>query len=559
MPTRRLTHNAATESIVIINQYYCNCFWRSSCFAPVWFIPLDKFHEMKVNSIIRSSIRPSSPFPLLKAHSFKLHPLRPLIRTLTCKASVISNQILVRLKHAVNGHISIDEMVLQAHGKDEGLNAISPMCPDVVVFPASVKEISQVAKICNESHTPLIPFGVGSSLEGHIACIKKGTVSIDLSRMNKVLEVNAADGDMTVQAGISRAEVNEFLTAAGISLFFSPDPGQPKATIGGMVATRCSGTNTVRYGTIRENVLAMKVVLADGKVARLGKRVKKSAAGYDLCHLMVGSEGTLGIVAEVTVRLHPTPKSVLAATCCFESIKSATECVLDVLQSGVPIAKVEILDEMAIKAVNTYSLTSFAEKTTLFFEFHGMSDGAVKDQSEGVRQIAISHSGCHWQIASDKEEREILWKARHTSYWASLQLRSGPMIRGSPTDVCVPISKLPEAVMKGEAIVREAGLYSTLVGHVGDGNFHLILVLDSSNASEMRQASEVNRQIVKLALSLGGTCTGEHGVGVGKLEHMEEEWGREALLMMGAIKSALDPNGILNPGKMGHGTLFNDM
>lgn len=452
----------------------------------------------------------------------------------------------------MHGHASIDEHVLQAHGRDEGLHATSPMPPALVVYPSTVDEISECAMICNETRSPLIPFGFGSSLEGHIAAIKPGSVSIDLSRMNKVLEVNAADGDMTVQAGISREEVNAFLTSQGIDLFFSPDPGQPKAKIGGMVATRCSGTNTVRYGTIRENVLAMTVVLANGQVARLGKRVKKSAAGYDLCHLMIGSEGTLGIVAEVTLRLHPLPKSVYAATVCFQSVKDATECVVAVLKSGVPIAKVEILDDLAIRAVNLYSQTNFEERATLFFEFHGRSDQSVKDQNDQVKEIAVGgYSGTHWRGAADQEERDKLWKARHTSYWASLQQRSGPAIRGSPTDVCVPISKLPEAVMKGQAIVREAGLYSTLVGHVGDGNFHLILVLDSSDASEMSRASEVNKKLVKLALSLGGTCTGEHGIGVGKLEHLEEEWGREALFMMRAIKSALDPNGILNPGKLG--------
>jgi D-lactate dehydrogenase (cytochrome) len=297
--------------------------------------------------------------------------------------------MLERLRDAVHGHLSADEQVLQSHGKDEGLNARSPLPPELVVYPTSVDEIAEVAKICNESKTPLIPFGFGSSLEGHIAAVYPGSVSLDLCRMNKVLEVNEADCDMTVEAGISRAEVNEYLAAKGIDLFFSPDPGQPKATIGGMVATRCSGTNTVRYGSIRENVLAMKVVLASGKVARLGKRVKKSASGYDLNHLIVGSEGTLAIVAEVTLRLHPIPRSVFAAMVCFQSVKDATECVVAVLKSGVPIAKVEILDELAIRAVNGYSQTCFEEMTTLFFEFHGMSDGSVKDQSERVKHIAM--------------------------------------------------------------------------------------------------------------------------------------------------------------------------
>ena len=477
-------------------------------------------------------------------------------------SSKISDETLKKLREAVGGHISVDETILRDHGRDAGLNSTRPMPPDLVIYPGSEEEVSRCLSILNESRNPVIPFGFGSSLEGHVAAIFPGSVSINLSRMSQVLEVHPSDGSITVQSGISRAAVNDYLTANGIELFFSVDPGQPKATIGGMVATRCSGTNTVRYGTIRENVLAMKVVLASGKIARLGKRVKKSAAGYDLSHLMIGSEGTLGVVTEVTLRLHPIPKAAYAATCCFPSVRDATECVVEVLKGGIPIAKVEILDAAAIRAVNAYSSTAFEELPTLFFEFHSMSEAKVRDQSEQVREIAFrNHSGSHWKGAADKEERDKLWLARHTSYWASLQQRysSSGSIRGMPTDVVVPISKLPEAIAKGQEIVARAGLFATLVGHVGDGNFHLILVLDSSDESEMKKASMVNKELVDMALNFGGTCTGEHGIGIGKLEHLDQEWGQEGLWMMGKIKTALDPNGILNPGKLGSGDLFNQL
>ncbi|MEO1122093.1 MAG: FAD-linked oxidase C-terminal domain-containing protein, partial [Pseudomonadota bacterium] len=418
----------------------------------------------------------------------------------------------------------------------------APVRPDAVAFPESTDEVSQVLAICSAHKCPVTAFGVGTSLEGHVIPVQGG-VSLDTSRMNRVLAVNEADLDAVVQPGVTRKQLNEELRATG--LMFSVDPGAD-ATMGGMAATRASGTNAVRYGTMRENVLALEVVLADGRIIRTGSRARKSSAGYDLTKLFVGSEGTLGIITELTVRLYGQPEAVSAATCAFETIEGAVDAVILTIQSGLPVARIELLDEFQIKGMNLYSDMGLPEKPHLFLEFHGTETG-VAEQAERFGEFAAEYGGSGFEWATRTEDRNRLWAARHNAYYAAKALRPGA--EGYVTDVCVPISRLAEAIAETKADLAASSLSAPLVGHVGDGNFHLSILIDPSDPAERKEASRIADRVAERALAMGGTVTGEHGVGLGKKKFMRAEHG-EAYTVMATLKQTLDPQGLLNPGKL---------
>ncbi len=433
------------------------------------------------------------------------------------------------------------ESVRLQHGRDESVHAPEP--PDAVVFAESTDAVAEIVRLCHAHKVPVIPYGAGSSVEGHLLAVRGG-VSIDLSGMNQVLAIHAEDLDATVQAGVTRKQLNEALKGTG--LFFPIDPGAD-ASLGGMAATRASGTNAVRYGTMRENVLAMTVVLADGRVIRSGGRAKKSSAGYDLTRLFVGSEGTLGIVSELTVKLYPVPEAMSAAVCAFPSIDAAVSTVIQTIQIGVPVARIELLDALTLTAINRFSKTTLPERPTLFFEFHG-SETSVAEQAEFVQQIAGEHGGENFQWATRPEERTRLWQARHDAYFACLQMKPGG--KAFPTDVCVPISRLAECIAATNADLAQVSIPIMLFGHVGDGNFHLVVLVDPDNEKDMREAEWINERVVERALAMEGTCTGEHGVGLGKKKFMVQEHGDGAVAVMRALKAALDPDDLLNPGKI---------
>lgn len=428
----------------------------------------------------------------------------------------------------------------QQHGKDVTFHPVQP--PDAVVFAESTEDVSEVVGICHDFGVPVVPFGTGTSCEGHIAALKGG-ICIDLSQMNKVLRVSVEDLDCTVQPGVTRKQLNSYIRDTG--LFFPIDPGAD-ASIGGMASTRASGTNAVRYGTMRENVLSLQVVLSDGEVITTSSRARKSAAGYDLTRLFVGAEGTLGVLTEVTLKLHPLPQKISAAVCAFESLENAVSCVISLIQLGIPIARVELLDELQIAACNRYSKLHLAEKPTLFFEFHG-TDLSVDEQVRSVKELAEDWEGSDFSWANTPEERSRLWQARHDVWWAALALRQG--CEGIPTDSCVPISHLAEAVIAAKRDVQELGMIAPICGHVGDGNFHLCIVLDPSDPEELRKADELNARLTRRSIAFDGTCSGEHGIGYGKIGYLEEEFGA-GLRVMAEIKRALDPRNIMNPGKV---------
>ena len=430
--------------------------------------------------------------------------------------------------------------VREHHGKDESYH--TPFPPDGVAFANSTEEVSAIVKICAKHKLPIIPFGTGTSLEGGIAALAGG-ITIDLSGMQQILRVSPEDLDVTVQAGVTRKQLNEHLRDTG--LFFPIDPGA-NASLGGMTATRASGTNAVRYGTMRENVLGLTVVLADGRVIKTGGRARKSAAGYDLTRLFVGSEGTLGIITEVTLKLYGIPEAISSAVCAFPTIKGAVDTVIQTIQVGVPVARIELLDEVQIDAVNKYSKLDYAVAPTLFFEFHGTEAG-VKEQAEMVAAIAQEHGGMEFAWATRPEDRSKLWQARHDAYYAALALRPGS--KGWPTDVCVPISRLADCILETKKDLAESDMLAPMVGHVGDGNFHLVYVLDPENPAEMAEAQRLADKMVTRALEMGGTCTGEHGIGYGKMAFLEQETG-EAFNVMGDLKRAFDPDNLLNPGKV---------
>ena len=435
--------------------------------------------------------------------------------------------------------------VREQHGRDESSFAVPP--PAAVVFAESTQDVADAVALCAAHDTPVIPFGVGSSLEGHLLAVQGG-ISIDVGRMNRVLAINPEDLTVTVQPGVTRKQLNDEIKSTG--LFFPIDPGAD-ATLGGMSATRASGTNAVRYGTMRENVLALEVVTASGEVIRTGTRAKKSSAGYDLTRLFVGSEGTLGVITEVTLRLYPIPEAISAAVCSFPSIEAAVRSVIQVIQLGVPIARVELIDHNTVRMVNAHSKLTLREEPMLLMEFHG-SPASVQEQAETVGEIA-SEFGANgengaFEWATTPEERTRLWTARHNAYFAAIQSRPG--CRAISTDTCVPISRLADALLDSVAEADASGIPYFLVGHVGDGNFHFGYLIDPEKPEEHRLAEQLNHQLVHRTLRLGGTCTGEHGVGLHKMDFLRTEAGDGAIEMMRTIKQALDPDNILNPGKI---------
>ncbi|MFX1734847.1 FAD-linked oxidase C-terminal domain-containing protein [Paraburkholderia sp. A1RI_3L] len=449
--------------------------------------------------------------------------------------------LFAALQSAFGQRVSTAEAVRAHHGRDE--SPFDPQLPDAVVFARSTEEVQTIVRLCGQYDVPVIPYGNGSSLEGHLLAVQGG-VSIDLSEMNRVLSINAEDLTVTVEPGISRKQLNEALRDAG--LFFPIDPGAD-ASIGGMCATRASGTNAVRYGTMRENVLGLTAVLADGRVIKTGSRARKSSAGYDLTRLLVGSEGTLGVITQITLRLYPQPEAVSAAVCTFASMGDAVRAVIETIQMGVPVARVEFVDSLAIRSINRHSNLTLREAPTLFFEFHGTESG-VKEQAETVQEIAAQNGGEGFEWATRPEDRSRLWNARHNAYFAMLQLKPG--CRAVTTDVCVPISRLAECVAETEADLGASPLPCPIVGHVGDGNFHVAILIDPDKPEELEEAERLNRRIVERALRMDGTCTGEHGVGLHKMGFLLDEHGADTVDTMRAIKHALDPRNLMNPGKI---------
>ncbi|KAB2913025.1 MAG: FAD-binding protein [Dechloromonas sp.] len=446
-----------------------------------------------------------------------------------------------RLAEHFGPRFSRGESTRLQHGRDESVHA--PQLPDGVVQAECTADVALVMKLCAEHGVPVIPYGVGSSVEGHVLA-PRGGISLDLSAMNQVLAIHAEDGDATVQAGVTRKQLNEALKGTG--LFFPIDPGAD-ATLGGMAATRASGTNAVRYGTMKDNVLATSTVLADGRILKTGGRARKSSAGYDLTRLLVGSEGTLGIMTELTVKLYPIPEAISAAVCTFPSIEAAVQTVIQTIQLGVPVARIELLDALSLKAINAFSKTALAEAPTLFFEFHG-SPAGVEEQAQTVQAIADELGGTHFQWATRPEDRTRLWQARHDAYFACLQLKPG--CRCFPTDVCVPISRLAECIAETQADIDQVSIPIALFGHVGDGNFHLVVLVDPANDKEMTEAAWISQRVVERAIAMEGTCTGEHGIGLGKRKYLVAEHGEVAVEVMRAVKAALDPGNLLNPGKV---------
>ncbi len=438
--------------------------------------------------------------------------------------------------------ISTNLQIRDQHGRDESFH--EGKAPDAVFFPSSAEEVREAVLVCSKFRIPIIPFGAGTSLEGHVAALQGG-VTFDMSEMNEVLSVNDSDLDCVVEAGVTRQQLNSYLRDTG--LFFPVDPGA-EATFGGMCATGASGTNSVRYGTIRENVLGLTCVLVNGDIVRTGGRARKSSAGYDLTRLMLGSEGTLGIITEINLRLHGIPEAISVATCSFNRLEAAVNVVIATIQLGIPVARIELLDEVQIKACNRYSNLSLLESPTLFLEFHG-SEMSVAEQAEQFGDIANEHGRARFDWAVKEEDRKRLWKARHDVLYAALNLRPGA--KGLITDVCVPISKLAECIIETKTDIAHLGLQAPLVGHVGDGNFHLAILIDPNKPTELAQAEGLNEKLIARALEMGGTCTGEHGIGIGKIKHLKNEHG-SALDAMCAIKKALDPHGLMNPGKVLH-------
>lgn len=445
------------------------------------------------------------------------------------------------LAERFGNRFSQGESTCLQHGRDESVH--QPQPPQAVVHAENLEEIVLTVKLCAEHGVPVIPYGVGSSVEGHVLA-PQGGISLDLSGMNQVIAIHAEDGDATVQAGVTRMQLNNALKGTG--LFFPIDPGAD-ATIGGMAATRASGTNAVRYGTMKDNVLATTTVLADGRVLKTGGRARKSSAGYDLTRLLVGSEGTLGIMAELTVKLYPIPEAISAAVCTFPDIESAVQTVIQTIQLGVPVARIELLDTLSLKAINQFSKTTLAEAPTLFFEFHG-SPAGVEEQAETVQAIAGELGGANFAWATRPEDRSRLWQARHDAYFACLQLKPG--CRCFPTDVCVPISRLAECIAATNEDIARVSIPIALFGHVGDGNFHLVVLVDPDNPKEMDEAAWISSRVVERAIAMEGTCTGEHGIGLGKRKYLAKEHGDVAVDVMRALKQALDPQQLLNPGKI---------
>lgn len=453
----------------------------------------------------------------------------------------ILQQVKTELTAFLEDRCTTSQAVRDQHGKDESWH--ETRAPDIVCFAQSSEEVSKIVKICAAHKVPVIPFGAGTSLEGHINAVEGG-VSIDLNQMNEILEVHPEDLDCVVQPGVRRKQLNEYLRDTG--LFFPIDPGAD-ASVGGMASTRASGTNAVRYGTMKDNILNLTVVLPSGEIIKTGGRAKKSAAGYDLTRLYIGAEGTLGIITEVTLKLYGIPEAIAAATVSFPDIESAVNAVILTIQSGIPIARIELLDEVQIDAINKYSGFEMPLQASLFLEFHG-STNYVKEQSEFVGDICQEFGAEDFKWTTKPEDRAKLWQARHDAAYAAKALRKDASLWA--TDVCVPISRLADCIMETKEDLKDSPLIAPLVGHVGDGNFHLAFVLDMKNPAEMEEAERINGRLIERALSMGGTCTGEHGVGLGKKKYLSKELGEGAVQVMATLKQALDPDNIMNPGKI---------
>lgn len=453
----------------------------------------------------------------------------------------LPDSLLSALKALFNERLSVTQAMREHHGRDE--SSYDPMLPDAVVFAHSTEEVAAAVKLCGSHAVPIIAYGTGTSLEGHILALQGG-VTIDLSQMDKMVAIHAEDLTATVQAGVTRKQLNQEIKDTG--LLFPIDPGAD-ASLGGMAATRASGTNAVRYGTMRENTLALTVVTADGRIIKTGTRARKSSAGYDLTRVFVGSEGTLGIITEVTVRLYPQPEAISAAVCSFPSAADAVNAVIQTIQMGVPIARVEFLDENGVRAINAHDKLALPEKPLLLFEFHGSENG-VKEQAEVVQSIAADHNAIGFEWATRPEDRSRLWAARHNAYFALLQMRPG--CRSISTDCCVPISRLAECILDTKADCEQHAMVYSIIGHVGDGNFHVLMMVDPADPADVAKAEGVNARMVARAIAMDGTCTGEHGVGLHKMDFLIQEHGEGAIDTMRAIKHALDPGNILNPGKI---------
>jgi len=445
------------------------------------------------------------------------------------------------LKQRFGQRCHTGDAMRQQHGHTTSWLANEP--PDAVVFVTSQEDVEDVLDICRTHGVPVIPFGAGTSLEGHVNA-PAGGISVDFTEMNQILEVHDEDLTCTVEPGVTRKQLNEYLRDRG--LFFPMDPGAD-ASIGGMCATRASGTNAVRYGTMRDNVISLEAVLADGRVIKTASRAKKTSAGYDLTRLLIGSEGTLGLITKITLKLHGIPEAISAAVCPFPSVEAACNATILTIQSGIPVARIELLDAMQIRAVNAYSKLDLPEHPTLFLEFHGSETG-VTEQSEMVSAIAEEFGGGPFTFSTRAEERSKLWQARHDAYWAGIGLRPG--CAGISTDVCVPISRLAECVGQTQADLEELGLLAPIVGHVGDGNFHALVLVDNDDADERAKATLFLQRLAERALEMDGTCTGEHGIGQGKIKYLRRELGDAAVDVMASIKATLDPQNILNPGKI---------
>ncbi|MEI7514527.1 MAG: FAD-linked oxidase C-terminal domain-containing protein [Betaproteobacteria bacterium] len=464
------------------------------------------------------------------------HALLPQI-----KQRHVPPELIAALQTHFGTRCSTALAVREQHGRDESAFDVPP--PAAVVFAESTADVAAAVGLAAQYRVPVIPFGVGSSLEGHLLAVQGG-ISIDLGRMNQIVAIHPEDLTVTVQPGVTRKQLNESLKSSG--LFFPIDPGAD-ASLGGMCATRASGTNAVRYGTMRENVLGLEVVTASGAVVRTGTRARKSAAGYDLTRLMVGSEGTLGVMTEITLKVYPLPEAISAAVCSFPSIEAAVRTTIAIIQMGVPIARVELVDAQTVRMVNAHAKLGLREEALLLMEFHG-SPASVKEQAETVQEIAAEHAGKAFEWASTPEERTRLWAARHNAYFAAIQSRPG--CRAISTDTCVPISRLADCLLESIDEADASGIPYFLVGHVGDGNFHFGYLIDPHSAQERATAEALNLKLVQRALRMDGTCSGEHGIGLHKMDFLVAETGAGAVNMMRAIKTALDPHNIMNPGKV---------
>ncbi|MBO69170.1 MAG: FAD-binding oxidoreductase [Acidiferrobacteraceae bacterium] len=452
-----------------------------------------------------------------------------------------TQKVIEEISQRFGDRLTVARSVRERFGKDESFHPSVP--PDAVVTVQSTEEVRDVVQSCAQHRVPVIAYGTGTALEGHVAALHGG-ICINLQEMKEVVAVHAEDLDVVVQPGVTRKQLNHYLRDTG--LFFPIDPGAD-ASLGGMAACRASGTNAVKYGTMRENVLALTVVLADGKVIKTSKRARKSAAGYDLTRLFVGSEGTLGIITEITLRLYGVPESIIAAVCVFPDVSSAVDTVIETIQYGVPVARIELMDDRMIQAINDYSGTNLDIAPTIFLEFHGTVEYA-REQSEIVQQIAVENSGSNFNWTANSEERAKLWQARHDAAYACKALRPNGTIWA--TDVCVPISRLADCISETRQDIKESNIIAPIVGHVGDGNFHLTLVVDHNDRGEQARAEALHERMVMRALSMEGTCTGEHGIGHGKINFLLAEHGRDVVSVMQAIKQTLDPHNIMNPGKI---------